>query len=1231
MLTSLNITSPFEEWQNWDMDKKATDFMQEIEKRRVGYNTGHFLMPLGCDFSWQDTRNETWARVEPVVDYINTKYGNKYKVHYSLLSDYMNTVLGPTKNLSKFSQYDGPDFMPYSDSDDGVWSGYYSSYPLLKHDARAAEPILRSANILYSISPGNGTLFLQDLEQLRQIVGDVTHHDGITGTSKRHVVNDYYLPLLRRYTSACQLRIAEALQRISKKEWKLGFVPVQITSQNSTTPVIAFNNLGWKRNAVVMVDVETQNNTICVTNAKGEEQQSQVLVESTGKEQLTFIGTIPALGIETYVIKHGCATGSKREKPQIMNKAFTINNDKLQISFCDSNGVLKMCRMKRIDDDLDVEMNHEYMAYTGATYGSGAYVFRPADETPTSVIHEAFNTMLYNGTVCKRVEQIVTNYIRHVYTLCEGRDYLYQEITIGGPNLPAGKEIVSRFGGDEIKNQRTIYCDKYGLETRKMEKPTRTEETQTIAASFLPMTSLCYIRSIVENGKTVQLSVQSAQAQGAASIKEGTVELMLYRMTETDDGKGVGEKLDDTSIYTSRLRLRIDKVTDTFDPASVMFARDSLEFNNPPVVVMGETSATNLGNIPSYAAIDQDMPNSIHLLSLDTVLNRNLSNVPYPQRVDTKKTILRIQNIGEKDETVDVSKLVTLIGAPIRNEATLSASKAVSSAVIDPQSVTLRKNEIRTFSLQTPIATAELKAVSSNNTISGRINFELKDGGVNINARIWGLLPGSTHAIAFIPSSDLTILNGIVTPITTATANQRGILDTSVKGFTSQSISSMVGKTIVVYKGTEIDTSHALAVGLLNFVDVNPGVADVIAPVEWASCLLQGIAGHPVSGTIYFRHNMYDSTKVYITGSVSGLRPNGVHAWHIHEFGHIGTSDGGGTGVHYDPYKTGMHGIPDTSAQHHIGDFGNLNIDANGNVTINAVFNSRLASGFHSQNSIIGRGLIIHQKNDDGHQPVGNAGTRYAQCVIGLGNVPDSDIKNVANASPSENYYGTCELASISSSNSISGRIILSESDNGTRIQATICGLPLQTRHGIYVHEFGDLTGKTVDSLVGSRYNGLDLGNITADSEKLHVDRISTSFSMRSQSMLGRSIVIKQFADNEKQTDQPMAVCVIGYAKTITFDQACKTTITPTTTTTTTIAPTTTTTTTTIALTTTTTASPTTTDTPTTTNIPVRNYEPPEALRSFSIVLLIASSIVLILLAFVCVMFLISSRSAEPQ
>jgi Cu-Zn family superoxide dismutase len=74
------------------------------------------------------------------------------------------------------------------------------------------------------------------------------------------------------------------------------------------------------------------------------------------------------------------------------------------------------------------------------------------------------------------------------------------------------------------------------------------------------------------------------------------------------------------------------------------------------------------------------------------------------------------------------------------------------------------------------------------------------------------------------------------------------------------------------------------------------------------------------------------------------------------------------------------HGAPD-SAERHAGDMGNLEADSTGKAHLELKDSMLKLSG---ENSILGRGVIVHEKVDDWSQPVGNAGSRQACGVIGV-------------------------------------------------------------------------------------------------------------------------------------------------------------------------------------------------------------------------------------------------------
>ena len=80
--------------------------------------------------------------------------------------------------------------------------------------------------------------------------------------------------------------------------------------------------------------------------------------------------------------------------------------------------------------------------------------------------------------------------------------------------------------------------------------------------------------------------------------------------------------------------------------------------------------------------------------------------------------------------------------------------------------------------------------------------------------------------------------------------------------------------------------------------------------------------------------------------------------------------------------RIGVRSAPRDLHARHVGDLGNIVANDNGNATVEDVEFDSLK--FHGPTSILGRGVVVHEKADDFGQPVGNAGGRIAVGVIGV-------------------------------------------------------------------------------------------------------------------------------------------------------------------------------------------------------------------------------------------------------
>ncbi|XP_076818050.1 copper chaperone for superoxide dismutase-like isoform X1 [Clavelina lepadiformis] len=113
------------------------------------------------------------------------------------------------------------------------------------------------------------------------------------------------------------------------------------------------------------------------------------------------------------------------------------------------------------------------------------------------------------------------------------------------------------------------------------------------------------------------------------------------------------------------------------------------------------------------------------------------------------------------------------------------------------------------------------------------------------------------------------------------------------------------------------------------------------------------ISGNNVNGVV--RIVQLANNNCLIEGTIDGLTP-GKHGLNVHEYGDL--SDGcRSCGNHFNPHNFGHGGI--NSEERHVGDLGNISAQINGRSSF------RLLDSRINVWDIIGRSLVVHEKEDD--------------------------------------------------------------------------------------------------------------------------------------------------------------------------------------------------------------------------------------------------------------------------
>ncbi len=149
------------------------------------------------------------------------------------------------------------------------------------------------------------------------------------------------------------------------------------------------------------------------------------------------------------------------------------------------------------------------------------------------------------------------------------------------------------------------------------------------------------------------------------------------------------------------------------------------------------------------------------------------------------------------------------------------------------------------------------------------------------------------------------------------------------------------------------------------------------ANIESALVILYPTEGSEANGQVTF--TKMEDGRIKVNAEVYNLAP-GKHGFHVHEFGDCSSPDGKSAGGHFFTDHDNHGALEDNMT--HVGDLGNLEANAEGIAKVTFITDKLSLSGM---NSIIGRGVIVHDGEDDTKtQPTGGAGARVACGVIGI-------------------------------------------------------------------------------------------------------------------------------------------------------------------------------------------------------------------------------------------------------
>lgn len=246
--------------------------------------------------------------------------------------------------------------------------------------------------------------------------------------------------------------------------------------------------------------------------------------------------------------------------------AVTLENDLVRVKIAKDTGSIISITNKVSNVELPLNSSVLYYQAFQADNDqrSGAYIFRP-DSKIAYPAGKADEVRLVDLQVspksgsATRVAFHIGCWVTLEYRVNDGDEFVEVEWTVGSVPIDdkKGKEVIIRFDTqNNIKSAKTLYTDSNGLEFLQRVRNHRDtwnltlhDDQEFVAANYFPITTGAYIKD-----DKYQLNIVTDRAQGAASLEDGQIEVMVHRRLLADDGKGVGEHLNETETF-------IDKAT----------------------------------------------------------------------------------------------------------------------------------------------------------------------------------------------------------------------------------------------------------------------------------------------------------------------------------------------------------------------------------------------------------------------------------------------------------------------------------------------------------------------------------------------------------------------------------------------------------------------------------------------------------------------------------------------
>ncbi|OXU30485.1 hypothetical protein TSAR_013555 [Trichomalopsis sarcophagae] len=660
-----------------NVGERAAILLDQYRKKAQLFKTNVVLIPLGDDFRYSHVTewDAQFPNYQKLFDYMNSDRQMNVQIQFGTLSDYFEAVRSQ-KSIEEYPSLSG-DFFTYSDRDDHYWSGYYTSRPFHKRLDRVLIGSLRGAELLSTIAwmKGNDHL-IEDkmasrLDVARRWHSIFQHHDGVTGTARDHVVIDYaqkMIVALNNSAHILQQSVAHLMRSPQKSPVDLETLYLSLDENRSyhTSPgdkyvvslgdditarkILFYNSLPRTRTKVASIYVSSP--WVRVTDKMGRPIQCQIspvwvspAAISAARYELSFLVTVPAFGLTTYIV-HALHGTTLPEESYLANvtvyntaiplspvpgfnnvqtypsvQEFSISQRPELSAAFGKTGLLKALRLS----DKTYPVHLEFVKYGTRGAGqdkSGAYLFLPDKPEPDPVLTGNSRIVhLVTGPILSRVFTDLP-YVKHICTLynSSGSDglglHIINEVDI---TETQNFELAMRINTD-IASGDVFYTDLNGLNMIKRQRFAKIP-TQ---GNYYPLAAAGYIED-----ERIRMSIITGQPLGASSMSSGQFEIMQDRRLMQDDNRGLSQGVTDNLLTFHKFVLLLEKRQESClqptppieHPAGLLSLAGHLSLDDMlhPVVALHPRTNTDLYLNPTFAPLGSNLPADLSVVSLRVI------------------------------------------------------------------------------------------------------------------------------------------------------------------------------------------------------------------------------------------------------------------------------------------------------------------------------------------------------------------------------------------------------------------------------------------------------------------------------------------------------------------------------------------------------------------------------------------------------------------------------------